>query len=186
MAANHCSSLGGLRGNSLEGFSERLCYWATLLSISPRTLLPSGQTGSVLLPDHLGREEHPRPQASVSLCPVARPMHLGREKSTAALLTDSKAVLVPKPPASRTGDPVGQPWGYKTGCRGGLTQLGWLCSLNTWIPSCYEGKGITPKVECPLAPCCSWQKSSRKYPSPSSPKFIFNSTIIHSSTIPNI
>ena len=90
MAANHCSSLGGLSGNSVEGFSERLCYSATLVSISPRTLLPSGQTDSVLLPDHLGREERPRPQASVSLCPVARPMHLGREKSTAALLVTAK------------------------------------------------------------------------------------------------
>lgn len=124
MAANHCSSLGGLSGNSLEGFSERLCYSATLVSISPRTLLPSGQTGSVLLPDHLGREERPRPQASVSPCPGVRPTLQGREKNTAALLTDGKAALIPKPPASRTGDPVGQPQGYKTGWRGGLTQLG--------------------------------------------------------------
>lgn len=54
MAANHCSSLGGLSGNSLEGFAERLHYSAKLLCISPRTFLPSGQTGSALLPDHLG------------------------------------------------------------------------------------------------------------------------------------
>lgn len=94
MAANHCSSLGGLSGNSLEGFAERLCDSAELLSISPRTLLPSGQTGSALLPDHPERDEHPRPRASVSLCPGARPSHQGREKSTAALLSDGKAVLI--------------------------------------------------------------------------------------------
>ena len=90
MAANHCSSLGGLSRNSLEGFAERLCYSAKLLCLSlPR---PDSQVDKQALHCSLTirGDERPRPRASVSPCPAARRTHQGREKSTAALLVTAK------------------------------------------------------------------------------------------------
>lgn len=109
--------------------------------ISPRTLLPSGQTGSALLPDHPGGRTSQAP----SFCkPVpsgeTHAPRKGQKHSCSA--SDGKAAGVPEPLASRMGDPVGQQRAYKTES-GGEGSPNQAVFLEGCIPSCYEGKGIT-------------------------------------------